>query len=90
MKPVNKANRRLSINDMAERLGVDRKRIEHWAEIGVLHGVNYGNGLYFKRTADIEFFDEWEGYDLSTPESSARAVQLKKRQFKINCKSVRA
>ena len=37
MKERNILERRLTIQDMAERLGVSRKTIEFWASVGILH-----------------------------------------------------
>ena len=90
MKEQNRLNRRLSVTDMAERLGVDRKRIEHWANIGILHSVCYGNSMYFSRLADLEFFKEWQGFDLSTAESSVRAVEMKKKLGRFEQNTTRA
>lgn len=78
MKQVNIENRRLSIQDMAERLGVRREKIEMWSKIGILHPVMYGNSWWYKKNADSEFFDEWSGYDLNSLESCQASIRLKK------------
>lgn len=33
--------------------------------------------MYFKKTADNDFFDEWQGYDLTTEESVIASIKLK-------------
>lgn len=80
MKHENVLKRRLGVNDMAERLGVGRRKIERWAEIGILHPVIYSGKMFFKRTADVDFFDEWNGFDLSTDELARSAVIIKRQE----------
>ncbi len=71
-------HRRLGVNELGARLGVGRKTIKMWADIGILHPVYYSNRMLFKSTADIDFFNEWEGYNLNTEELARGAMQQKK------------
>ena len=39
--------------------------------------------MYFKKTADNDFFDEWQGYDLTTEESVIASIKLKMHKTQL-------
>lgn len=62
--------------EVAEQLGVDRRKISWLRKYGLLKGMNMGKQYCFSEDAIRVFSKKYAGYDLSNEESIATAAAL--------------
>lgn len=73
-----KSDRCLSTEDAAKYLRTSKSMIRTMQNQGILKATKMGHGFIFRKKDLDQIIEDWNGYDLSTPESINLALKTKK------------